>query len=114
MATKATKDVMQRDMVKLSYTDYNGRTAMVVQYTAGFSPEKLRDNRQSEEPIYVALEHGQPEELANVLQELRQYRTQTKLIADNINNNIGTLQDSVYELSNRVTSLEAKKKWYKL
>lgn len=111
---KVAKDVMQRDMVKLSYTDYNGRTAMVVQYSPGYSVEKLRENRQSEEPIYVAFESEQPQELSAVLNELRQYRTNTRTRTDELSNEVQELADRLDNLLERVAALERgkKQKWW--
>lgn len=110
---KPTKDQMQRDMVKLSYSDINGRTAMVVQYKAGFAAEKLRDNHQSEEPIYVAFEGQQPEELNVVLEELRRYRTNTKHDYEALGYRLETLSGYLDSLLDRVADLERKRKLWR-
>ena len=110
---KPLKDEMQRDAMKLSYTNYNGRTAMGVQYKAGYSVEKLRDNLQSEEPIYVAFEGEKPEELSAILEELRQFRNYRQVGIEKLQDSIDSQLNMITVANDRITELESKKKWWK-
>jgi hypothetical protein len=110
------KDVMERKATRLWYVDAVGRTAGIVQYEAGYSPGKLRENRQSEEPIYVAFEGQQPQELSEVLDELRRYRANTVTKTDELVKEIEGINNRLDYHSEELTELlkPTKKWWQKL